>query len=121
MSGSHEDVQVLVKEIYNNAHLLHCYGHQLNLISQSATSQNTRVRIFFSSLSGIVVEEPHCAYGETQLHLYSTSSRLMYANYATLLSCNEGNGFLLHITLQQFSSLVRESFRFIRTHFRSLC
>ena len=54
MSGSHGGVQVLDKEIYNNAHLVHCYGHQSNLILQRATSQNARVRIFFSSLSEIL-------------------------------------------------------------------
>ena len=53
MSGSHGGVQVLVKEFYNKANLVHSYDHQLNLILQRATSQNTRVRIFFGSLSGI--------------------------------------------------------------------
>ena len=53
MSGSLGDAQMFVKKIYNNAHLVQSYGHQLNLILHRATSHNTRVRIFFSSLSGI--------------------------------------------------------------------
>ena len=52
-SGSHGGVQVLVKEIYYNALLVHCYAHQLNLISQQATSQNSRVQIYLASLSEI--------------------------------------------------------------------
>ena len=53
MSGFHGGVQVLVKEIYNNAHLARCYGHQRNLILLEATSKNTQVRISLSSLSEI--------------------------------------------------------------------
>ena len=40
MSGQHRGVQSIVKETYPNAHYVHCYAHQLNLILQQATSQN---------------------------------------------------------------------------------
>ena len=53
LSGIHSGVQTRVKEVYPNAHFLHCYAHQLNLILQKATSQNKRVRVFFSNLSTI--------------------------------------------------------------------
>ena len=53
MSGEKGGVQAIIKETYTNAHFVHCYAHQLNLVMQKASSQNTQGRIFFSSLSGI--------------------------------------------------------------------
>lgn len=53
MSGQNSGVQVRVKEIFPNAHYLHCYAHQLNLIMEQAASQTEEARIFFCSLSGI--------------------------------------------------------------------
>lgn len=53
MSGKTGGVQSKIKESYKNAHFVHCYAHQLNLIMQKATSQNTKVKIFFATLSGI--------------------------------------------------------------------
>ena len=55
MSGSYGEVQGLVKEIYNNVHLVQCCGYQLNLILQRALSQNTQGRVFLSSLSEILL------------------------------------------------------------------
>nr|CAI5844592.1 unnamed protein product [Callosobruchus analis] len=46
-------VQSKIKETYKNAHFVHCYAHQLHLIMQKATSQNTKVKIFFATLTGI--------------------------------------------------------------------
>lgn len=48
LSGVHSGVQTRIKEFYPNAHFLHCYAHQLNLILQKATSQNTSARIFLT-------------------------------------------------------------------------
>ena len=53
LSGVNKGVQARVKELYGNAHFVHCYAHQLNLILEKATSQNSNVRVFFNSLSGI--------------------------------------------------------------------
>ena len=53
LSGIHKGVQTRIKEVYNNAHFIHCYAHQLNLILEKATSQNSNSKVFFSSLSGI--------------------------------------------------------------------
>ncbi|XP_042240779.1 zinc finger MYM-type protein 1-like, partial [Homarus americanus] len=53
LSGVNKGVQTRIKEVYINAHFIHCYAHQLNLILGKATSQNTNVRVFFNSLSGI--------------------------------------------------------------------
>ena len=53
MSGEKNGVQSIVKQTYPNAHFIHCYAHQLNLIMEQAASQNSKVRIFFSDLSGI--------------------------------------------------------------------
>ncbi|XP_042226471.1 zinc finger MYM-type protein 1-like [Homarus americanus] len=55
LSGVNKGVQTRIKEVYINAHFIHCYAHQLNLILGKATSQNTNVRVFFNSLSGIPV------------------------------------------------------------------
>ena len=40
MSGQHRGVQSIVKEAYPNAHYVHCYAHQLNLVLQQATSKS---------------------------------------------------------------------------------
>ena len=53
LSGIHKGVQTRIKEVYKNAHFIHCYAHQLNLILEKATSQNSSIKVFFSSLSGI--------------------------------------------------------------------
>ena len=53
LSGIHKGVQTRIKEVFKNAHYIHCYAHQLNLILEKATSQNSSVKLFFSSLSGI--------------------------------------------------------------------
>ena len=53
LSGAKSGVQTRVKEGFQNAHFLHCYAHQLNLILKKATSQNRSVRIFFNNLSQI--------------------------------------------------------------------
>jgi hypothetical protein len=53
MSGEKSGVQTMIKETQKNAHFIHCYAHQLNLIMEKAASQNPEVHIFFSSLSEI--------------------------------------------------------------------
>ena len=53
LSGIRNGVQALFKAVYPKAHFIHCYAHQLNLILRKATSANSKVRIFFNSLSGI--------------------------------------------------------------------
>ncbi|KAM3858515.1 zinc finger MYM-type protein 1-like [Diretmus argenteus] len=45
-------VQKKVQDVYVNAHYVHCYAHQLNLIMQQATSHIPGVRQFFSDLAG---------------------------------------------------------------------
>lgn len=53
MSGKHGGVQAKIKNKYPNAHFLHCYAHQFNLIMQQACSQNKQVRVFFANLHEI--------------------------------------------------------------------
>ena len=53
MSGSMNGVQTKIRKVYTNAYFIHCFAHQLNLIMQRATGQNTKARIFFSNLSAI--------------------------------------------------------------------
>ncbi|GLV40251.1 hypothetical protein CBL_07153 [Carabus blaptoides fortunei] len=55
MSGSRNVVQTLMIEVYPNAHYVHCYAHQLNLILRKVCSLNKRIRTFFSTLSGFGV------------------------------------------------------------------
>lgn len=52
MSGKNSGVQARIKNLYKNAHYIHCYAHQLNLIMERASSQNKQVRVFFSDLEG---------------------------------------------------------------------
>ncbi|XP_077293770.1 zinc finger MYM-type protein 1-like [Arctopsyche grandis] len=53
VSGEKGGVQKIIKKSYKNAHFIHCYAHQLNVIIEKAASKNTQVRIFFSSLAAI--------------------------------------------------------------------
>ena len=53
MRGEKAGVQQKVREQFKNAHYVHCYAHQLNLIMQQATSRIKKVNVFFSDLSGI--------------------------------------------------------------------
>jgi hypothetical protein len=52
MSGSVHGVQALLKERYPNAHFVHCYAHQLNLILQQICSARiSELKVFFADLS----------------------------------------------------------------------
>uniref|UniRef100_H2ZT00 DUF4371 domain-containing protein n=1 Tax=Latimeria chalumnae TaxID=7897 RepID=H2ZT00_LATCH len=50
--GESGGVQRKVRDRYPNAHYVHCYAHQLNLIMEQAASKIMQVRIFFCDLSG---------------------------------------------------------------------
>ncbi|XP_075965760.1 histone-lysine N-methyltransferase SETDB1-B isoform X3 [Anarhichas minor] len=52
MRGATGGVQRKILDVYENAHYVHCYAHQLNLIMQQAASHNPRIRTFFSDLGG---------------------------------------------------------------------
>ena len=54
LRGVNSRVQTRVKEVYGNAHFLHCYAHQLNLVMQRAASHHKQARIF-NNLSRIPV------------------------------------------------------------------
>ena len=49
--GQDRGVQSIVKEAYPNAHYVHCYAHQLNLVLLQATSQIHCVRVLFAHLN----------------------------------------------------------------------
>ena len=53
MRGHIAGVQTKVQEVYRNAHYVHCYAHQLNLILQKAAMATTRSKIFFADLDFI--------------------------------------------------------------------
>jgi hypothetical protein len=53
MSGHQSGVNVRIKEKYRYAYFIHCYAHQMNLITAQATSHNKQVKVFFSNLSQI--------------------------------------------------------------------
>jgi hypothetical protein len=55
MSGKNNGVQVKVKEKYPNAHFVHCYAHQINLIMKQATSSNKRLKIFFANVEAFSI------------------------------------------------------------------
>jgi len=50
MSGKNTGVQARVKAIYKNAHFVHCYAHQLNLIVERCATQSKPVKIFFCNI-----------------------------------------------------------------------
>ncbi|XP_042206323.1 zinc finger MYM-type protein 1-like [Homarus americanus] len=53
MKGKKGGVQAKIKAVYNNAHFIHCYAHQLNLIMRNAASITRDSRIFFSNVLAI--------------------------------------------------------------------
>ena len=52
MRGASGGVRKKVQDVYPNAHFIHCYAHQLNLVMEQAASALTPVRCFFSDLGG---------------------------------------------------------------------
>lgn len=50
MSGNIHGVQKRIKERYPQAHFVHCYAHQLNLILQKAASKHKEIKLFFANL-----------------------------------------------------------------------
>ncbi|XP_078545046.1 zinc finger MYM-type protein 1-like [Lissotriton helveticus] len=53
MSGNLGGVQKRIRDVYPNAHFVHCYAHQLNLIMQQAVSKIRETRVFFQDIGGI--------------------------------------------------------------------
>ena len=52
MKGRVNGVQTQVRREYPNAHFVHCYAHQLNLVMEQACSKHsTRCKVFFANLS----------------------------------------------------------------------
>lgn len=51
MSGEHRGVQSFVKDVYTEAHYIHCYAHQTNLVIQKLSSSIPQVNLFFTGLS----------------------------------------------------------------------
>lgn len=52
MRGATGGVQRKVMDVHENAHYVHCYAHQLNLIMQQASSHIPKIGTFFSDLAG---------------------------------------------------------------------
>lgn len=52
MRGDKQGVKVKLQEVYSNAHYVHCYAHQLNLILKSS-SQSKNVSRFFGQIIAI--------------------------------------------------------------------
>lgn len=54
IAQTYEGAANVIKQMYNNAHFVHCYAYQLNAVVERAASQNTQARIFFASLAAIL-------------------------------------------------------------------
>lgn len=66
MRGATGGVQRKVQDIYANAHYIHCYAHQLNLVMQQATSHIPQISHFFTDMGGICffflkIEQENCS------------------------------------------------------------
>ena len=53
MKGRIGGVHVKVKQVYQNAHYVHCAAHQVNLILSRAGSFNNETRLFLAKLDQI--------------------------------------------------------------------
>ena len=50
MSGKNNGVQAILKKSFPNAHFIHCYAHQFNLLMEKAAQCHKKVKIFFANL-----------------------------------------------------------------------
>src|SRR5215469_14427780 len=73
MKGKKGGVQAKIKLVHNNAHFVHCYAHQLNLIMKNAASITRGSRIFFANLSGIAAFFSRSALRLSVLNKHMTS------------------------------------------------
>ncbi|KAK0143087.1 hypothetical protein N1851_018787 [Merluccius polli] len=105
MSGSLTGLQARLKQTYPNAHFVHCYAHQLNLVMQQACSSLTPVRIFFANLTAFgtffskspkrtAVLDEVCgrripAAGQTRWNFKSRTVHTVFENQQTLKQCFE--------------------------------
>lgn len=48
-----KEIQANIKAKYPNAHFVHCYAHQLDVIMAQASSQCNQVRLFFSNIQDV--------------------------------------------------------------------
>ncbi|KAK7906731.1 hypothetical protein WMY93_015343 [Mugilogobius chulae] len=83
MRGAVSGVQKRIQDHYPNAHYIHCYAHQLNLIMRQATSHVSKVCVFFSDLGGFASffsKSPKrtCVLDEVVSHRLPTSSSIRW-------------------------------------------
>lgn len=53
VSAKDKEIQANIKAKYPNAHFVHCYAHQLDVIMAQASSQCNQVRLFFSNIQDV--------------------------------------------------------------------
>ncbi|KAL2085016.1 hypothetical protein ACEWY4_020534 [Coilia grayii] len=126
MRGEKAGVQRKVREHFPNAHYVHCYAHQLNLIMQQATSHISKVKVFFSELSGIstffsrspkrtsildqVVTRRLPRASATRWNFNSRIVSTVYENRADLIECFEAiktSGSFDPLTVREASGYIR--------------
>lgn len=105
MRGSTGGVRKKIQDEYPNAHFLHCYAHQLNLVMQKAASAVTMARVFFADLGGFsaffsrspkrtdvldstVARRLPCA-SSTRWNFHSRAVNTVHENRDALLECFE--------------------------------
>ncbi|KAK7885958.1 hypothetical protein WMY93_025579 [Mugilogobius chulae] len=113
MRGTSGGVQRKIMDIYHNAHYVHCYAHQLNLIMQQATSKISKVAAFFRTLVGFVLffkitkTNDSCA---TRWNFHSRSVNTVYEHKDDLLKCFEtirDSGNFDAVTVREAGGFVR--------------
>ncbi|KAL2088089.1 hypothetical protein ACEWY4_016917 [Coilia grayii] len=55
MRGATGGVQRKVQDVFPNAHYVHCYAHQFNLVMQQATSHIPQINHFFSDMGDLLL------------------------------------------------------------------
>ncbi|XP_071371303.1 zinc finger MYM-type protein 1-like [Centroberyx affinis] len=84
MRGATGGVQRKVKDVYENAHYVHCYAHQLNLIMQQATSHIPRIT---NRLLDQVVARRLPGTSTTRWNFHSRAVNTVYEHKDDLLRC----------------------------------
>ncbi|XP_077295458.1 zinc finger MYM-type protein 1-like [Arctopsyche grandis] len=54
LSAERGGVQEILKQTYKNAHFIHCYAHQLNLVVEKAASRNQVVNTVFENKDALI-------------------------------------------------------------------
>ncbi|XP_025420998.1 uncharacterized protein LOC112691074 [Sipha flava] len=85
MSGHQSGVNVRIKEKYRYAYFIHCYAHQMNLITAQATSHNKQRVAILDEIVGACLPKTV----QTRWNFNIRTVNMVYEHRDTLIECME--------------------------------